>query len=457
MSDDIALLTIAELASCIRDGDLSPVDITQAYLDRIQRLDDTLHSFNCVMGDTALLEARNAEGAIRAGHWSGPLHGIPIGIKDMIDVMGVPTTAQAVHRKQAIAAQDAGVVVSLRQAGAVILGKQAMSEYAVGGTQLDHAWPPPCNPWDLGKDALSSSSGGAVAVAAGLCGGAIGTETAGSIRAPAAWCGVAGLKPTNGMVSTAGVLPLSPTMDCVGPLAWTVEDCAILLSGMTGAPCKEGWRNLDGAIAGLRVGVARSYFENDPVVDPEILAATDLAVDALIDLGAVCVDVVLPDFDALCATAKAISWPEEYRQYREDLAAHPDWLTEVSRSRLQDGQSYSDAEYRAALLRREEIIAELRNLMQDIDLLILPTLKKPAQPRGFEFTDLGKTNLDLTRPFNLTGGPALTMCHGFSDEGLPLSLQIIGRHDEDTLVLRAGHALEQALGVRNRRPQIATL
>lgn len=455
-SSEFALMSLADLSQRIQNREISPVELTQTYIARIAALDPQLHSFNCVRADAALVEAKHAEQAILEGRSKGPLHGIPIGIKDLIDVAGVPTTAQAEHRRDAVADQDAGVVTALRGAGAIILGKQATTEYAVGGTQVDHAWPPARNPWNLDLDALSSSSGSSVSVAAGLCAGSVGTETAGSIRAPAAWCGVAGLKPTNGLVSTQGVLPLSPTMDCVGPIAWTVRDCALMLNGMLPESAADPQlSSLQGDIKGLRIGIVRHYFENDPDMDPAVAAATTDAINILRDLGAQCSDVRIGDFDELSIIARNISWPEEYAAHKAELDAYPDRFTAVSRSRLQDGKSISPADYAQALTQRDAVIANLNMTMREVDLLVLPTLKKPAQVLGFEFTKAGEVDIDLTRPFNLTGGPALAMCHGFNDEGLPLSLQFIGRDFEDKTVLMAGHALEQALGLRSRRPDIS--
>jgi aspartyl-tRNA(Asn)/glutamyl-tRNA(Gln) amidotransferase subunit A len=464
VSTDLAFASISALSRLLQARKLSPVELTQLYLDRIAALDERLHSFNCVAADTALRDARAAEKAITAGDLLGPLQGIPLGIKDMIDVAGLPTTAQAVHRRDAIAREDAGVVVALKQAGAIILGKQAMTEYAVGGTQIDHAWPPARNPWNLDLDPLSSSSGPAVAVAAGLCAGSVGTETAGSIRDPAAWCGVAGLKPTDGLVSTKGVLPIAPTMDCVGPLAWTVEDCALMLSGIISSDpqdvARPGFRapdlsRLHDGIDGLRVGVVRHFYENDPQVDDSVLQATQNSLDVLKQLGATLKTAQLGDFDTYCAIARGISWPEEYAAHRDELEALPPRFTAVSRSRLEDGKGVSAPDYIRALHQRAEAMAGFHDLMQDIDVLVLPTMKKPAQILGFEFTALGEIELSLTRPFNLLGGPSVALCNGFSPEGLPLSLQIVGRHFEDDVVLRAGHALEQALGLRTRRPEIA--
>lgn len=451
MSSELALKSLSELSRDIARKELSPVELTRAYLDRIERLDDRLHAFNAVLGERALDEAQAAEAEIAAGRGLGPLHGIPIGIKDMIDVAGVPTTAQAVHRRDHVAERDADVVASLRRAGAIIIGKQAMTEYAVGGTQLDHAWPPARNPWNLDLDALSSSSGGCVSVAAGLCAGSIGTETAGSIRDPAAWNGVAGLNPTQGLVSTKGVLPLSATMDCVGPIAWTAEDCSLLLGGMADTVLSP----LDGNIRGLRVGVVRHYYEQDPDLDPSVATAMDRTLEVLQQLGAKLSTVELGDFDEYGQIARRVSWPEEYAAHRAELEAYPDRFTAVSRSRLEDGKAFSAADYIVAQEQRLACIAAFKETMRDVDVLVLPTMKKPAQVAGFEFTDLGNIELSLSRPFNLLGCPALSVCAGFSESGLPIGIQFAGRHFEDWMVLKAGHALEQALGLRGRRPPIA--
>lgn len=448
---ELALLSLAELSAQIRRCAISPVTLTEAYLQRIEALDGRLHAFNHVMADDAIASAKVAETEIGQGNWRGPLHGIPIGIKDMVDVEGVPTTAQAVHRRGQIADRDADVVASLSRAGAIILGKQAMTEYAVGGTQLDHAWPPARNPWNLDLDALSSSSGGCVSVAAGLCAGSVGTETAGSIRDPAAWNGVAGLNPTVGLVSTIGVLPLSATMDCVGPIAWTVEDCGLLLCGMADFTPPQ----LDCDIRGMRIGVVRDWYEDDPDVDPSVLQAMESSLLLLEGLGASLATVDLGDFEEYGRIARAVAWPEEYAAHRGELVQYPDRFTAVSRSRLEDGRAYSAADYIAARKRRLAAIERYKQIMRDVDVVILPTMKQPAQIAGFEFTELGNVELSYSRPFNLLGCPALSLCAGFTESGLPLGIQFAGRHFEERTVLQAGHALEDALGLRGRRPAIA--
>jgi aspartyl-tRNA(Asn)/glutamyl-tRNA(Gln) amidotransferase subunit A len=461
--DDIGLLSLAELSRRLRSRELSPVELTQRYIDRIAELDEGLHSFNCVRADGALKDAARAEAQILRRQWLGPLHGIPIGIKDLIDVAGLPTTAQAAHRRDAIALEDAGVVKALKSAGAIILGKQATAEYAMSGTSFDLPWPPTRNPWNLDMDPSSSSSGSAASVAAGFCAGSVGTETASSIRDPAAWCGIAGMKPTNHLVSRRGVLPLSPSMDCVGPLAWTSEDCALMLSGMVSADpediCAEGFRvpdlsGLGGGIKGLRVGVVRHFYEDDPHLDDDVLDAMERSLSTLEKLDARLSTVRLADFDEYCAVSRTISWPEEYEEHRAELDAYPERFTAITRSRFEDGRAMSAADYIEARKRQVALTKGLRDIMRDVDVLVLPTTKAAAQVLGYEHTPLGEIELSLTRPFNLTGGPSIAICNGFTASGLPTSIQIIGRHFEDDNVLRAAHSLETSLALRSRRPLI---
>ncbi|TGU93223.1 amidase [Mesorhizobium sp. M00.F.Ca.ET.151.01.1.1] len=464
MPSDLSLLPLAELSQLIRQRHLSPVDLVQNYVDRIARLDPALHCFNHVLVDESLKAARIAERTIMDGHSTGPLHGIPIGIKDLIDVVGAPTTAQAVHLRDNIPTADAGVVSALRKAGAIILGKQATAEYAVGGTQLDSPWPPPRNPWDLELDPASSSSGSAVAVAAGLCAGAVGTDTSGSIRVPAAWCGVAGLMPTEALVSRRGILPVSRTIDCVGQLAWTAQDCALMLGAMLSDDPEDtrlpGWRmpdllNVTAPVSGLRVGVLRHYFEEDPNLDGDVRRAMGDTLNALAARGASIQDVRLSDFDTYSSAARQISWPEEYAEHGPELEAFPDRFGAVTRSRLQDGKTIPAYNYIRATRQRRNLTAEIEAVLREVDVIVLPTISKPAQVLGYEHTELAKTTRWLTRPFNLTGSPALSVCNGFTPSGLPLAIQIVGRRYDDGTVLQVGHAVETELSTRDRRPAIA--
>jgi len=451
--DGLALLSLSELAHRIRHRKVSPVELTQTYLDRIALLDGQLHSFNCVMAERALHEARQAEDDIIAGRWRCALHGIPIAAKDIIDVEGVPTTAQSAVRQHHVAASDAAVVSQLRRAGAIILGKTATAEYAIGGTQFDLPWPAARNPWNLEKDPANSSCGSAIAVAAGLCAGALGSDTGGSIRAPAAWCGVAGLKPTHGLLSTAGVVPYSNTLDHVGPMAWTVADCAAILHAMVPTSVAPWQHGAVPSIAGVTIGVARHYYEDDDLVDDCVRAAMECSLAALVAMGARLVDIVLPPYETFTATATLISRPEGYAAHRQELTSSPELFGAATLSRLMAGRDIRAYEYINAQRSRVLLRAELDMVLERVDVIALPTSKRPAQQLGFN--TLAGVELFFSRAFNLTGHPALAVCNGFSADGLPLSLQIVGRHHQDDLVMRVGHALECSLDLRGRRPAIA--
>lgn len=463
MSGDLPLFSLTQLSQLIRSRQISPVDLVRSYIDLIGRLDSRLHSFNMVLADESIESARVAEREIMSGIWRGPLHGLPIGIKDLIDVAGAPTTAQAAHLRNNIASTDAAVVGALRSAGAIILGKQATAEYAVGGIQFDSPWPPPRNPWNLELDTASSSSGSAAAVAAGLCAGAVGTDTSGSIRVPAAWCGIAGLMPTEGLVSRKGILPISRTIDCVGPLAWTAADCALMLGAMlseepedTQLPDRRvpDLANILQPTKGLRIGVLRKYYEDDPDLDDDVRRAMTESLAALRAGGAFIQDVQLSDFDTYSAAARQISWAEEYAEHGPELEAFPDRFGAVTRSRLQDGRDIPAYVHIRARWKRLDLIAEMEAALREVDVIMLPTINKPAQVLGYEHTELAKTTRWLTRPFNLTGSPALSVCSGFTSSGRPLSIQIVGRRYDDGTVLQVGHTLETELGTRGRRPGI---
>ena len=460
MSADLWAKSLADLSQLIRSKAVSPLELLEVYLSRIAALDGQTHSINSLRSDAARIEAQQAETEIFQGKWRGPLHGIPLGIKDLIDVAGLPTTAQAAHRREAVATQDAGVVAALKRAGAVIIGKQATHEYAVGMNE-DGDFPAVHNPWNLDLDPAGSSSGSSVAVAAGFCAGSVGSDTAGSIRDPAAWCGVAGLKATDGLVSRAGLLPLSRSMDCLGPIAWTAKDCALMVAGMVSDDPADralpgfsppDLRQLGSGIKGLRIGIPRHWFQDDPDMDGAVLSATEQAIQILSSLGALISTVKLDDFTTFGRIARQITWPEEYAEHGAELRNHPDRFTPVARSRLQDGQTVTAPDYINALRQRAVMTGALAQVMQTVDLLFLPSMKTPAQPIGYERGPMGEIELSLSRPFNLTGSPALTICTGFTAQGLPIGGQFVGRHFEDGTVLQAGHALEKVVGQRERRP-----
>ena len=459
------LPTLSELSMRIRSGALDPVCLVETCLARIEQIDPEINAIFHLRAEAAFDEARRAQSDIASGGWIGPLHGIPIGIKDLIDVAGAPTTAGAPHRRgAAVAMADGGVVAALRRAGAIVLAKTAMPEYAVGGTSFDLPWPPVRDPWDPSRDAHGSSSGSAAAVAAGLLPGAVGTETAGSIRDPAAWCGTAGLKPTYRLVSRRGLVALSKTMDCVGPMARTAEDCELLPGGMISTDAED--RTVPGfrapaaggparGVSGLRVGVVRHFYEGDPHLDPDMAAAMAGVLDVLSDLGAPLSDVRLASFDEFGRIARAIAWPGETAANRAELEGHPDRFGPVTRSRLQDGLRVSAIDYIAALERRATLIEDLSRVMTEVDVLLLPTMRSGAQPLGFGHTEAGHVDWSYARPFNLTGSPALALPIGFDRAGLPLSAQIVGRPFEDDTVLAADIAPERVLDLGGHVPDLA--
>lgn len=444
---DPTTLTIAELSALIRAGDLTPLALLEACLDRIAALDPRLHAVNNLRSAAALGEAQAAGDEIARGGWRGPLHGIPIGIKDLIDVAGLPTTAQSTHRLNHSAAKDAEVVRRLKAAGAIIPGKLATHEYAVGLNE-DGAFPAVRNPWDLSRDPCGSSSGSAVAVAAGLCPGALGSDTAGSIRDPAAWCGVAGLKPTDGLIPTAGLLPLSRSMDCIGPMARTARDCALMLAAMGGPAVVADLPHL----RGCRIGLPRHVWLDHPALDPEVAAATEAAITRFHDLGATVEEVLLPDFSEMGRIARTISWPEETAEHGAELDGFPDRFSPTARARLADGRSIPAPDYITALQRRVQIQAAVDQAMAGFDCLFLPAMLTPAQPLGYETGPMGEVDLSLSRPFNLTGNPALSFCIGWTPENLPLGGQLVGHRNADARLLALAEAFErQAEDGRARR------
>nr|WP_294512307.1 amidase [uncultured Rhodopila sp.] len=457
-------LTIAQASALIRVRKLSPVELTEACLARVKRLDGRLNSHLLLLEEQALADAAQAEAEIAAGDWKGPLHGIPIGLKDIFNTAGIPTTAHSALFKEHVPAEDAFTVSLLRDAGAVITSKLATWEFAIGGSSFDLPWPPARNPWEVSLDPSGSSSGSAVAVAAGLCLGAMGSDTGGSIRGPAAWCGIAGLKPTYGLLSRRGILPLSFSLDHAGPMCWTSEDCALMLqalachdpadSGSASVPVTDYSAGIGAGLSGLRVGVVRHFFEADLLTDPETIAALEASVAALADMGAVTTDVRLSPFGTYIDVGSLIARSESYAIHQHWLRTTPELYGAFARHRLMAGAFVTAADYINALRERTRLIAELAEVMRTVDVVIFPTARCPARPIGEDSMASGFQPF-FNRAFNVTGSPALSICNGFSDTGLPLSLQIGGRPFEEALVLQVGHALERAMGTRARRPVVS--
>jgi aspartyl-tRNA(Asn)/glutamyl-tRNA(Gln) amidotransferase subunit A len=447
------LETIVELAPRLRRKEISPVEVTRACLDRIEKLNPVLNCFITVTAESALAEARAAEIEISRGEWRGPLHGIPIAIKDLLDTAGVRTTAASALYQDRIPTEDAEVVRRLRRAGAVILGKNNLHEFAYGGSSLISFFGDVHNPWNTAHIAGGSSGGSAAAVAAGLCYAAIGTDTAGSIREPAALCGCVGIKPTYGRVSARGVIPLSWSLDHVGPLAATVGDAAIVLQAIAGydpldvcsadVPVSDYVSSLNDATKALRVGVPRAHFYDE--LDDDVRAVVERALAVIETLVAEVRDVQIE-----VSSDRTVQAAESFAYHADHVARTPELYQAETLRRIRSGANVSAAEY---IKRRRELDLERRRAHEsfaDLDLLVTPTMPMPApaianlktNPDALRPAELAL--LRNTRPFNVLGLPAISVPCGFTKSGLPIGLQIAGPHWREDLVLRLAHAYEQA-------------
>lgn len=457
-------LTIAEASKAIRAGQLSPVELTRTCLDRIASLNDRLHAFVHVLEARALDEARAAEAAIKTNGPSGPLHGIPIGLKDIIDTAGVPTTACSRWFADNVPTTDAGCAERLRDAGTVLLGKLTTHELAVGGPSFDLPWPAARNPWGLDHYTQGSSSGTGAAVAAGMILGGLGTDTGGSIRGPAALCGIAGLKPTYGLVSRRGVAPAAYSLDHIGPLAWTSEDCAIMLNALAGhdpldpasarVPPVDYAADLSRGAEGLRIGVIRHFHETDRVVSPATRAGIDAALRTYEGLGAQVRELTLSPLADWVACNTIISITERAAAYEELARADIGRFGQRVRDRILLSLHISGVDYVQALRRREELHQELLAAMVDVDVAI--TACQPAEAPRLDAVPRWDSleAPSFTQPFNAAGFPAMSICSGFGEHGLPLAIQLVARPFEEAVLLRAGHAFEQATPHRGRRPAL---
>jgi len=458
--------TIARAGADIAEGRLSPVALAEACLARIDRHECRVNAFIRLERERALAAARNAETEINAGRRRGPLHGIPFAHKDIYETAGIPTTCHSKLLKDYVPVHDAFTVARLGDAGIVMFGKLALHEFAFGGPSFDLPWPPARNPWALEHFTGGSSSGTGAAVAAGFVLGGTGSCTGGSIRLPSAYCGLAGIKPTYGLLSRRGIQPLAFTLDHAGPLAWTVEDCAILLHAMAGhdpadpgsadVPIPDYRAGLQDGIKNQRIGVVRHFYEKDVSVSPEVGAAMEGSLKVLSTLGASVRDVTLPSLQDWNACGWLILIAEAYSVHEPWFKTRYNDYGKNFRDRVALGAFISSADYMAAIRFRRELQEKLAQVMTDIDLLVLPTTLMPAPllTEGSGYSHLEMPN--FTMPFNVAGTPALAICNGYSASGLPLSLQIVGRPFEDAAVLRAGHAYEKATPWKDHRPPLVS-
>jgi aspartyl-tRNA(Asn)/glutamyl-tRNA(Gln) amidotransferase subunit A len=459
MSADLAFRPIARLATDLQRRTLSPVEITKAFLARIERHNGRLNAYLTVTGEEALRDAAAAEREIAAGRYRGPLHGIPFSLKDLFATRGVRTTAGSKILANWVPTEDAFVVARLKEAGAVLLGKTHMHEFAYGVTNENAHYGPARNPWDPERVPGGSSGGSAAAVAAGLCAGTLGTDTGGSIRIPSALCGVVGLKPTYGRVSRRGVVPLCWSLDHVGPLARTTEDAALILQAIAGhdpgdpasarLPVPDYRAGLEGGVRGLAFGVPREFFFDR--LDPEVRAHVDAALKALEGLGARLVPIALPHSKYVPAISFGIQAPEAFSYHEKTLRTRAAEYGDDVRVRLEVGRYIPAPQYLKAQRARRLVMEDFRRAFQTVTAILTPTVPIPATPIGAATVPMEGKPIDVrgaltrfARSFNATGLPTITVPCGFTAGGLPVALQIAGHPFDEATVLRVAHALEQA-------------
>jgi aspartyl-tRNA(Asn)/glutamyl-tRNA(Gln) amidotransferase subunit A len=455
-------LSAAELAAGYQARRFSPVEVVDALLDRIAALDGRINAFVRLDAEAARDAARIAGEEIAAGRSRGPLHGVPVGIKDIIDVAGLPTTCHSKLLLDNIATADAEAVRRLRQAGAIILGKLSTHEFALGGPSFDLPFPPARNPWNPDRHPGGSSSGSGAGLAMGFFPLALGTDTGGSVRNPASACGIVGLKPTYGLVSRRGVFPLAHTLDHVGPMSRTVADAATLLEVIAGRdpsdPASVGGAirapgaDLDRGMRDLRIGYVRHFHETDMPADPQVAAALDEVARSLAVEGAVLRPVVLPDLNALSAVNRIILQSEAWAIHAAWLRTRPRDYGQSARRRLLPGAFLTAEDYVQAQRRRTQMIAAVQGAFRDVDVLLTASaMDVPCRIDDAEA--MARTYPRHARaPFNLTGHPAITMMAGLSADRLPLSVQFVGRYFDEATLLRVAAAWERLGGCQSLRP-----
>ena len=455
--------SILEVTEQLKKRAVSPVELTRDCLARTEKLNSTLNAFITITADSAMSQARQAEDEIQHGRWRGPLHGVPLALKDIIDTAGVRTTSASALFKDRIPREDAEVVRRLKDAGAVLLGKQNLHEFAYGGSSMVSYYGEVHNPWDPSCIAGGSSGGSAAAVAAGLCYGAIATDTAGSIREPAALCGVVGLKPTYGRVSTRGVIPLSWSLDHVGPIAATVSDAGVILQAIAGFDAGD-INSEDVPVAGyvaglgsrpktLRIGVPRAYFFES--LDPEIESAVNQALSVLTTLGA-----DIRDIELEAPTDRTVQSAESYAYHAEHVARTPELYQAETLRRIRTGADVSATDYIHRRRDLDKARREIGELFESIDVFITPTTpilpptiaELKENPERLRPTEI--LLLRNTRPVNVWGLPAISVPCGFSRGGLPIGLQIVGPHWGEALVLQLAQSYEQATDWHKPRPEL---
>jgi aspartyl-tRNA(Asn)/glutamyl-tRNA(Gln) amidotransferase subunit A len=464
-SNELCYLTIAEASAGLRRKDYSPVDLTEACLKRIEALDGKLHSFITITAERARAQARQAEQEFASRKERGPLHGIPIALKDLYMTKGLRTTCHSAVLENWVPDYDATTVLKLEEAGTILLGKLGMHEFAFGGPSVDAPFPAVRNPWNPAHIPGGSSSGSGAALAAGFCYGALGSDTGGSIRTPSAHCGIVGIKPTYGRVSRYGVVPLSWSLDHAGPMARSVEDCALLLQAIAGYDAKDAasanvpvpdfQADLRGGIKGLRVGVPRAgWFDENLGVDGQTETVFNQALEALKNLGATIIDIDGKPFSTARLANQTILVCEAYAYHEKTYQETPMKFGSTVKRRMLEGAFLSAADYLTAQRARSVLNEQIRANFNRVDVFAVPTAPRP--PETFEGMDPNEQNLrpSFTNPFNLTGLPAISVPSGFTPDNLPVGLQIAARPFEESTALRVAYSYEQATPWHERRPVI---
>ncbi|BAF88621.1 amidase [Azorhizobium caulinodans ORS 571] len=449
---DLVTAGVLELGRMIRTGETSPVEITKACLSRIERIDSKLNSFITVTAEAALAQAAAVEAELAAGLDRGPFHGIPYALKDNVDTAGVLSSSHSRIFIDRVPQESATVARKLEAAGGILIGKTATFEFAIGGPSFDLPWPPARNPWNPDYLPGGSSSGSGAAVGGRLVPAAIGTDTGGSIRWPAAMCGITGLKPTYGRISRRGVHPNTFSLDHCGPMARSAADCAAMLGACAGydpldpgsidAPVPDYTAALTGSIKGLRIGLVRHWYEEEAT--DEVIAAVDDAVEVLRQLGAVVEPLTLDPLRDYVDAKTTISITELFAVHEADIRFRPQDFGRLLRSRVMVGGLVRAEDYVQAMRWRAELSTRMMAAFSRYDLLVTAGWMAPADPAVPDGVDFFKKRQLVTMPFSLAGLPALALPCGFSSKGLPLSLQIAGRPFDEATVLRAGDAYQQA-------------
>ena len=460
---DVAFLTIAELSRAYRSREVSPVEVTKALLARIATHDGRLHSFVRVTEEVALAEAEAAERELMAGTDRGPLHGIPYALKDIVETAGIPTTGHSKLRQDYVPREDAELVKRLKAGGGILMGKLATWEFALGGPSFDLPWPPARNPWNPDHLPGGSSSGAGAAVAAGFVPGAIGTDTGGSIRGPAALCGIAGIKPTYGRISRRGVFPNTFSMDHCGPLCRSAEDIALFLQVIAGydpadpgsedVPVPDYMATLNDGVRGLRLGVVADWYRDAP--HPDVAPAVDGAAEVLRGLGATIEPVRLSSLRDYTDCKTTISSVELFAIHEHDLRTRPQDFGRILRNRVLPGALIRGEDYLEALRWRAALAQEQARVLQRVDAFVTAAALNVADRADPNATDRLVSAPSITMPFSVGGLPAIAIPCGFSKaEGLPLSLQIAAAPFAEATVLRIAHAYQQATDWHQRHPQL---